>query len=161
MNVIDSGLWGVWKWKNVLEYEVSRVKKPEEESKKTKSKKKRILVVDDEWSILQLLKFKLSQHGYDVITAKNEKEFWDTSLNDQPDLLILDVWLGSKMGPEIYESLLSFGFDADIPVIFMTALMSDHPPKYSAEGGRYALFGKPFDFDHLLDEVNKLTRRAA
>ena len=118
--------------------------------------KKRILVVDDEWSILELLKFKLSNHGYEVVTAQNEKEFWERAFEvPRPDLIVLDIWLKNKAGTDIYDNLLHFGLDATIPVIFITALIENRAPKHAPAGGKYALYAKPFDFDQLIREIER------
>ena len=85
--------------------------------------KKKILIVDDEWAILELLKFKLARLGYAVITAGTEKEFWKRAFAEKPDLVILDIWLKNKLGTDIYENMLQFGFNPKTPVIFISALI--------------------------------------
>lgn len=118
--------------------------------------KKKILIVDDDRKILELLDFKFSLQGYEVTTALDEKSFFKKATEIKPDLIILDIWLKSKLGTELYDSLLNFGFDQDVPVIFITALIENDPPRCAPEGGRYALFAKPFDFEQLLAEVRRL-----
>lgn len=117
--------------------------------------KKKILVVDDQLAMRELLKFRLIKRGFDVVTAKDEREFWNSALDDKPDLIILDVLLDNKLGTEIYESLLNFGLDPNIPVIFITALVEKQSPKRVKSGAKYALFSKPFDFDKLMRTVTK------
>ena len=117
---------------------------------------KRILVVDDEMPIREFLKFKLSKRGFEVITAKNEKEFWDNAINQTPDLIILDIWLKNKVGTDVYNDLLDFGFSPEIPVIFITALVEDQFPKKSTPAGKYALYSKPFDFEKLMTGIHNL-----
>jgi two-component system phosphate regulon response regulator PhoB len=118
--------------------------------------KKTILVVEDEWPMLELLKFKISGSGYEVKTATNGSEFFKQAVNEKPDLMILDLWLPDGIGTNFYENLLRSGFDANIPVIFISALAADQSPKKAVSGGRYALFGKPFDCDELLNEIRTL-----
>lgn len=118
--------------------------------------KKKILIVDDDRKILELLDFKLSVQGYQVITALDEKSFFKQATEIKPDLIILDIWLKTKLGTELYDSLLSFGFDQEVPVIFITALIENDPPRRAPEGGKYALFAKPFDFEQLLAEIQRL-----
>lgn len=118
--------------------------------------KKRILVVDDEWAILELMKFRLRRRGFEVMTAKDEKEFMELALTGKPDLIILDVWLMDKIGTEIYNDLLNVGFDAEAPVIFITALAEEGSMRHAVRGGKYALYGKPFDFEELVKEIRRL-----
>lgn len=119
---------------------------------------KRILVVDDEKPIRELLKHKLGMKGFDVILAKNEKEFSDMALNQKPDIIILDIWLKDKIGTNIYNKLLNNGLDPSVPVIFITALVAGQPKELPSEfpGRRYALFSKPFDFEKLAHEIDFL-----
>lgn len=119
---------------------------------------KKILVVDDEKPIRELLKHKLTLRGFDVVLAKNEKEFSDMALNEKPEIIILDIWLKDKIGTNIYNRLLNNGLDPNIPVIFITALVSDQPKELPSEfpGRKYALFSKPFDFDKLAYEIEFL-----
>ncbi len=120
---------------------------------------KKILVVDDEWAILELLRIKLAKKGFDVIVAQNEKEFTGQIFENKPDLIILDIWLGNEGGgTKLYDSALDGGFDPDVPVIFMSALVKEGtPPKRASQGGRFALYGKPFDFDLMLEDIYCLT----
>lgn len=118
--------------------------------------KKRILVVDDDWGIREFLKYRLSQRGYEVATAGNEKEFEDGIVNQKPDLILLDIWLGKRTGPDIYRRILAEGFDSTVPVIFISALVEDQFPKKAGNGNKYALYGKPFDFEELIKEMGRL-----
>lgn len=118
---------------------------------------RKILVVDDEKPIRELLRYKLSTRGFEVVTAKNEKEFLGNALGEKPDLIILDIWLKDKMGTEIYHQLLQNGFDSEVPVIFITALVQGHPRDTSVlEGRKYALYSKPFNFEKLVKEIHHL-----
>lgn len=118
--------------------------------------KKRILVVDDERPILELLKFKLSRRRFEVATANDEKEFWEKAFEQKPTLIILDIGLKNKIGTDIYHNLLNFGFDPNVPVIFMTALVKDQPSHSETPGRKYALYSKPFDFDLLIKKIDEL-----
>lgn len=120
--------------------------------------KKRILVVDDEWAVLELIRIKLTKNGYDVVTACNAAEFKERAFEANPDLLIVDIWLGNGGGgTQVYDELIASGFNASTPVIFMSALLEEGtPPKHAPAGGRFALYGKPFDFELMLKEIDQL-----
>src|SRR5437868_7284951 len=121
--------------------------------------KRKILVVDDEWAILELLRIKLEKKGFDVITARNEKEFFEQVFKSRPDLIILDIWLGNEGGgTKLYDQALDGGLDPEVPVIFISALVEEGaPPKRASKGGRFALYGKPFDFNLMLEDIFCLT----
>ena len=117
----------------------------------------RILIVDDEKSMQKLLWNILSLAGFDVMLASNEAEFRECVFTHNPHIIILDIMLGEKDGITIYEDLLQHGLDSKIPVIFLSALAEDRPPSFPEPGKRYALLGKPFDADKLVDRLQKLT----
>ncbi len=123
--------------------------------------KKKILIVDDEWSLQEFLKWKLSECGYEICVARDGAEFSRVAFETRPDLIILDILLPDGLGTDHYESMLRAGFDRNIPVIFVSALAQEQPPKHSPPQGRFALFGKPFDYYELMGEVRKLLEPSA
>jgi len=120
----------------------------------------KVLVVDDDPEILELLALTLTSSGYEAALARNAEEFRQKAWLLTPDLIILDIMLGEDNGPEIYDKLLAQGFNPDIPIIFLSALASDRPDVAPQQGRRYALIGKPFDPDKLVEEISGLIRAA-
>ncbi len=118
--------------------------------------KKKILIVDDEWSLVEFLKWKLSECGYEIMVAQDGSDFYQMAIAAKPDLIILDILLPDGLGTDHYDELLRLGFDRSTPVIFISSLAQEKPPKHSPREGRFALFGKPFDCDELITEVKKL-----
>ncbi len=118
---------------------------------------KKILIVDDDWAILELLKLTFSSAGYDVSTAQNHIEFRQMALGDRPDIIILDIMLGEKDGVHVYEELLVEGLDGHIPVVFLSVLARDTQQMPPRPGRTYALIAKPFDPDKLVEEIACLT----
>ncbi len=118
---------------------------------------KKILVVDDERLIREELRYRLSRRGFEVATAKNEKEFSERAFLRKPDLIILDIWLENGIGTETYRELLQNGFDPEVPVIYMTALVEGYPKENPAgQGRKCVLYSKPFDFEKLVEEIHSL-----
>ena len=116
-----------------------------------------VLVVDDDPEILQLLQMTLKTAGYDVLTARTGSEFKTQALKSRPDLIVLDIMLGDEYGPDIYDKLIHQGLDADVPVIFLSALAEDRPLEEPRPGRKYALLGKPFEITQLIHEIQILT----
>lgn len=126
----------------------------------------RILVVEDDWLTLQMLKMRLKKRSYDVITARNEKEFWKYAFDPQLALIILDVCLKNRLGTDVYRSLLDFGMNRSVPVIFTTGLIHDKPDSQDVKifGENAKVFGeegytfmeKPIDFEQLHREIKRL-----
>lgn len=116
----------------------------------------KILVVDDDESLLDILKFMLSDAGFEVSTAQDEESFLQMAMEKKPDVLILDIMLGDKDGTISYQKLLGQGFDKKVPVIFLTALAKDSNTILPQPGRTYALMPKPFDYDKLVQGVTSL-----
>lgn len=121
--------------------------------------KTRILVVDDEEEICEILKEVLRAEGFEVLTAHSAVEFQIQALVKNPQLIILDINLGSALGPEIYNSLLAKGLSAEIPVIFLSALVPEElsSPGRLIPGQKYIMHAKPFHLDRLVTDVQRLT----
>lgn len=118
--------------------------------------KPKILVVDDEWSMRELLKNSLLLSGFDVLLASNDQEFREQIFKGRPDAVILDIMLGDKDGTQVYQKLLAEGLDKTLPIIFLSALAGDRPPTPPRANRRYALIGKPFDCDELVRELHEV-----
>jgi len=118
--------------------------------------KKRVLVVDDDLLMRELFKFKLSKQGFEVTSAKNEREFWQQAFDKKPDLILLDLWLNNKIGADIYDQLIHFGFDPEVPVIFITGHFqtASEQPIYVKKGQSF--LSKPIDFGQLTAEIDRL-----
>ena len=122
----------------------------------------KILLVDDEVLFLELLRFNLEDEGFEIATACNEEEFRSSVLSEKPDLIILDIMLGGKNGPLIYDDLLAKGaLDRSVPVIFLSALVEDRSLTPVMPGQTYALCGKPFESEILLKEIHTLIKAAS
>lgn len=83
--------------------------------------KYKILIVDDEQSILDMLKLQLEFEGYSVYTAGNAAEALD-KLSYSPDIVLLDINMDGMNGLD-YVSL--FVILSLCPIIFLTARVSE------------------------------------
>ena len=75
-----------------------------------------ILAVDDEESILKLLRVNLPLDGFDVITASNEVSALELLEEYQPDLVLLD---GSGLDGDGFKALVRIRQRWDVPVIML------------------------------------------
>lgn len=69
------------------------------------SRNRKVLIADDEPDILEILKYNLTNEGYDVVTAKDGDEALEKARRHQPDLVVLDVMMPKKTGVEVCEIL--------------------------------------------------------
>ena len=79
--------------------------------------KYKILIVDDEQSILDMLKLQLEFEGYSVYTAGNAAEALD-KLSYSPDIVLLDINMDGMNGLDLCVSIRDF---ISCPIIFLTA----------------------------------------
>jgi DNA-binding response OmpR family regulator len=123
------------------------------------SENKLILIVDDEDTILFILKRKLEQCGFVVETAQNGQEGLDKARSLNPDLIILDVMLPGIDGYKICQ-MLKFDEDySEIPIILLTARNQEEDRKMGLQTGanRYLTKTSASDFwENLIENVNEL-----
>lgn len=114
---------------------------------------KKILIVDDEQDICELLRIQFQELGFRVETAYSAEEFEKKVFFEKPSVIILDIVLGDKNGPDVYDRLLHRGLDQKIPVVFMSALAVDRTVEHASAGRQYSLYAKPFDLKEFVGEV--------
>lgn len=112
---------------------------------------KRILIVDDEFGIVEALTDVLVDEGYAVSTARNGRVALARIETEMPDLLITDFMMPVMNGPELLAELKKRHIR--IPVILMTAIDAQQLP---ASLDADAVLRKPFSLEGLLRILKKL-----
>ena len=111
-----------------------------------------VLVVDDEFDILEAVTGILELEGYRVLSASNGAQALSTMQQALPDLVLADLMMPVMDGLELLKAM---GADAQlsrVPVVLMRALQ----PKVSQkEYGWRAFLQKPFDLEALLARVRE------
>jgi two-component system, OmpR family, alkaline phosphatase synthesis response regulator PhoP len=121
--------------------------------------KKKVLVVDDEQSIVTLLKYNLEQGGYEVITAMDGEEGRETALRENPDMIILDLMLPGIDGIEVCKQLRQQ--KVMIPILMLTAKDDELDKILGLELGADDYMVKPFSPREVLARVKAILRRSA
>jgi CheY-like chemotaxis protein len=115
----------------------------------------RILVVDDEFSIVESLREILTWEGYDVATASNGRQALEAIAHARPALVVLDVMMPILDGLAALKALRADPSTIDLPVILMSAA----PLRRGPPVGTYQAFlRKPFEVSALLQEIRRLVR---
>jgi len=112
-----------------------------------------ILVVDDDESLLQLLRLHLTAAGYDVQAASDAIAAGYMVLRGAPDLIICDVNMPHMDGFEFIEAMKADKSVPDIPVIFLTSF--DEGDQRGRSVGAVGYLTKPVRADMLLALVAK------
>lgn len=123
------------------------------------SKARKILIADDEPDILEILKYNLSNEGYEVITAKDGDEALEKARRAQPDLVILDVMMPKKTGVEVCQLLRAQPAFKETLIIFLTAVNDEGTQIRGLETGADDYLAKPISPKVFISRVNALFRR--
>ncbi len=122
--------------------------------------KDKILVVDDEETLCEVLRFNLEIEGYNVDVAHSAEEALKLKLTDY-SLILLDVMMGEISGFKFAQMLKSNEATANIPIIFCTA--KDHEDDMIAGlnlGADDYIF-KPYSIRNITARVRSVLRRNA
>ena len=112
-----------------------------------------ILVIDDDASILDLLRMHLSAAGYEVHVASDAIAAGYLVLRSPPDLIISDINMPHMDGFEFVAALKADTTLPRIPVIFLTSC--DEGDERGKELGAVGYLTKPVRADRLLQLVAK------
>lgn len=115
-----------------------------------------ILLIEDNLSITEGLKFSFEKNNYKITCVKNVKQAKDYLNVQKPDLIILDVTLPDGNGFNLYEMSIK---DKKIPTIFLTAKDDENDIVKGLEIGAEDYITKPFSTKELLARVNKVIVR--
>jgi CheY-like chemotaxis protein len=115
---------------------------------------KTILIVDDEFGVLEVLEFILSDAGFKVVSALNGQEALARLEETRPDLAIVDFMMPILDGSEVIKAIRSDQRLRDIPIILASAL----PEKTVRErcDGYTTFLRKPYKTEQLMETISKL-----
>lgn len=108
--------------------------------------KRKVVIADDDDDSRTMLAFILEDEGWEVKEAKNGTEAIKTTLQEQPDLLILDNRMPDLTGAEVYQKLQLEGIK--LTVVLATAY--GELEELAATLGITYFISKPFDISKLL-----------
>lgn len=114
---------------------------------------KKVLVVDDEPEMVEMIKMRMEQNGYKVLSALSGEDCIKIAEKEHPDAILLDVLLPGISGFEVCRRLKQNKTTKDIPVIMVTALIGEDAEAKGLERGANYFISKPFNPDELLSEV--------
>lgn len=113
--------------------------------------KKRVMIVDDEYTIRELIALILED--YDTIKASSAKEAFE-KMQLSPDLVILDVMMPLVDGYHVCKELKSKEETKHIPIIMLTAKHQADDVRIAIEAGADEYITKPFEPEVLKKRVD-------
>ena len=121
----------------------------------------KIIVVEDEASLAELLKYNLRSEGYEVVHAADGEEA-ELLLSEQNfDLVILDWMIPKISGIELCRRLRNRTETQNLPIILLTARGEESDRVRGLTTGADDYVTKPFSVQELMARVKALLRRAA
>ncbi|PZX09536.1 response regulator transcription factor [Celeribacter halophilus] len=120
------------------------------------AEKPRILLVEDEDNIAIAIEVLLGRAGYDLVRVSDGDQALPNIRAQQPDLVVLDVTLPGCSGYEVCQRLRSDPTLSHIPVLMMSARVSQAEQRKGLAMGADAFLTKPFAMDDLKGLVARL-----
>ena len=124
----------------------------------TDSKKIKILAVDDNIVNIKVLSQYLLKQEYDVIPASSGEEAIEKFKSDDPDIILMDIMMGGMNGLEATAKIKALAGDKWVPVIFMSALVSEEDKIKGLDVGGDDYITKPIEFNILGAKLKAVQR---
>jgi len=123
--------------------------------------REKILVVEDEADIRELINYKLSQEGFQVLEAADGEIGLDAARTQAPSLVLLDIMLPGLDGLELCRRLKRDPLTEAIPVIIVSAKGEESDVVTGLELGADDYIAKPFSPHELAARTRAVLRRHA
>jgi two-component system response regulator GlrR len=111
----------------------------------------KLLIVDDDLSILRVLKMRLESEGYQVEAASEIEAAKDLAVTNEYELAILDLKLPGGNGIDLMKTIHKT--DPNLPVIILTAYGTIESAVEAIKEGAYVYLKKPFNYRELLFQI--------
>lgn len=119
----------------------------------------KVLIVDDESSIVELIRYNLEREGFSIISAADGGTAIKLAQEEKPDLIILDIMLPVQDGLSVCRILQQDAGTKRIPVIMLSARGEELDKVLGLEIGADDYITKPFSVRELLARVRATLRR--
>ena len=121
----------------------------------------RVLVVDDEAAIRDMIQFALERAGMAVETAGDAQEALLRISENRPDIILMDWMMPGVSGVELTRRLRRDSYTEDIPIIMLTAKVTEDDKVTGLEAGTDDYVIKPFSPRELLARIRAVLRRSS
>ena len=119
--------------------------------------KRQILIVDDSEDMRQLLQQILEEDDdYNLLFAEDAPQAIALAQENHPDLILMDMSLPGMSGWEAVAYLRKLPAFETLPIVAVTAHVSQHDQERARGVGCTAHLGKPFDVITVLDTIAEL-----
>ena len=119
--------------------------------------KKTILAIDDSRTIRELLSSKLTEAGFECVTAVDGRDGVTKFCDARPDVVITDINMPNLDGFGVIEELRSPEINTSAPILVLTTESSDEMKARAREAGATGWIVKPFDDVSLVSALRRVT----
>ncbi len=116
----------------------------------------KILIVEDDSTLLDALRYNFSKEGYAVVTADDGIQALEVARAEKPDAIVLDVMLPGIDGFDVCRILRK---EMLVPILMLTAKVDEVDRVVGLELGADDYLTKPFGLRELMARVRALLRR--
>jgi len=116
----------------------------------------KILIVEDDKTLLDVLKYNLLKEGYGVVTATDGVQALEVAQREKPNFIVLDIMLPKLDGFEVCRILRK---EMTVPILMLTAKTEEIDKVVGLELGADDYLTKPFSLRELLARIRAMLRR--
>jgi len=124
------------------------------------SNQTQVLVVEDEAAIREMIAFALERAGMKAQLAANAREALESISRQRPDIILMDWMMPGVSGIELTRRLRREPYTEEIPIIMLTARVSEDDKVSGLEAGTDDYVIKPFSPRELLARIRAVLRRS-
>ena len=117
----------------------------------------KILLVDDDRSLLEVLRYNLERDGYHCLSSTSGAQAVNVAREEEPDLILLDVMLPELSGLEVCRILRH---SSHVPIIMLSAKTDEIDKVVGLELGADDYITKPFSMRELQARIRSLLKRS-
>ena len=122
----------------------------------SKEKPIKIAVIDDDPSMVKVLRIMLTSSGYEVVEATSGTRGFMVAKRELPDLVLLDIMMPDVDGFEVCRRLKLDPDTKNIPVIFVSAKTGLEHVEMGLSMGADGYITKPFELKDILDKIEEV-----
>ena len=117
--------------------------------------KSKLLIVEDNTDARELMAIVLQRSGFEIVEAANGLEALERTLDNRPDLIIMDIGLPKMTGDQVTARIKADPSTADIPVIVNTAFNDGAYIQRAIAAGAAEVLRKPTELKVLIHVVRR------
>ena len=122
------------------------------------SGQKKVLVVDDEEDMQKLVKIRLEQEGFVVITASDGEKGIKAAELEMPDLIIMDIMMPNMDGYSCLKEVRKIQKIKDTPVLMLSGKEEEKIRDLFAFQKISGYMEKPFELDNLVAKIKEILK---